>query len=158
MARALETGTLRRNFQGYTTDQARTLLGLGASAIGGLAQGFVQNATQELAWREAVKAGRLPVVRGVAFTAEDRLRGDIIERLMCEFRVDLAAVCAAHGWPVEAMSTDLARLEPFIADGLVRVHGTSIAVTPAGRVLVRSIAAAFDGYFNPDSQRHAKAI
>ena len=35
---------LRRGFQGYTTDDAPALIGFGASAIGSLPQGYVQNA------------------------------------------------------------------------------------------------------------------
>src|SRR5690606_24429540 len=43
LAIALEAGTLRRNFQGYTTDRAAVLIGFGASAIGALPSGYVQN-------------------------------------------------------------------------------------------------------------------
>ena len=158
MARSLADGALRRNFQGYTTDQAAALLGLGASAIGGLPQGFVQNATQERDWREAVRAGRLPVARGLAFTAEDRWRAEIIERLMCRFEVDLESVCARHGRRLSDLTDDIGRLDTFLADGLAVIDGGRVSVTPAGRLLVRSIAAAFDGYFNPAGERHARAI
>ena len=158
MAKALTAGTLRRNFQGYTTDPAATLLGMGASAIGGLPQGFVQNATHELTWRAAVKEGRLPVARGVTISDEDRFRAEIIERLMCDFAVDLAAVCARLGRNPQGLTAELARLAPFVADGLAEVRGFQVHVLPPGRLLVRSIAAVFDAYFNADSQRHAKAI
>ena len=43
MAVAQDRGTLRRNFQGYTTDRSDVLLAFGASAIGRLPQGYVQN-------------------------------------------------------------------------------------------------------------------
>ncbi len=43
MAAAQREGRLRRNFQGYTTDTSNVLLGFGASAIGQLPQGYVQN-------------------------------------------------------------------------------------------------------------------
>ncbi|CAN7372385.1 oxygen-independent coproporphyrinogen III oxidase [Caulobacter sp. LjRoot300] len=158
MAKAQAAGTLRRNFQGYTTDPAVTLLGMGASAIGGLPQGFVQNAAHELTWRAAVKEGRLPVARGVAISDEDRFRAEIIERLMCDFAVDLAAVCARHGRSADELAAELARLAPFVADGLAEIRGARVQVPPPGRPLVRSIAAVFDAYFNADSQRHAKAI
>lgn len=158
MAKAQAAGTLRRNFQGYTTDPAVTLLGMGASAIGCLPQGFVQNAAHELTWRAAVKEGRLPITRGVAVDAEDRFRAEIIERLMCDFYVDLAAVCARHGRALSDLAEDVSRLAPFIADGLAQVRGARVEVLPAGHLLVRSIAAVFDAYFSAESQRHAKAI
>lgn len=158
MAKAQAAGALRRNFQGYTTDSAATLLGMGASAIGCLPQGFAQNAAHELTWRASVKDGRLPVVRGVAIGAEDRFRAEIIERLMCDSRVDLAAVCDRHGRTHSDLAADLARLSPFIADGLAEIRGSRIEVLPAGQLLVRSIAAVFDAYFSAESSRHAKAI
>ncbi len=158
LAIAQANGALRRNFQGYTTDVARTLVGLGASAIGGLPQGFVQNAAQELAWREGVKSGELPIVRGVAVSAEDRFRGEIIERLMCDFAVDLAAVAARHGRKDLNFAPEFERLQRFLDDGLAERDGLTIRVTPRGRLLVRSIAAAFDAYFSAAAGRHARAI
>lgn len=158
MARALTEGRLRRNFQGYTTDAAQTLLGLGASSIGSLPQGFVQNITQELGWRAAVKDGRLPVARGVAVTAEDRFRGEIIERLMCDLDVDLAEVCRRHGRDMGELAEPLSRLAPFAADGLVRIAGARVTATEVGRLVIRSIAAVFDAYFAPEAVRHSRAL
>ncbi|MDH5750643.1 MAG: oxygen-independent coproporphyrinogen III oxidase, partial [Rhodospirillales bacterium] len=43
MAAALNENRLHRNFQGYTVDEAPVMLGFGASAIGSLPQGYVQN-------------------------------------------------------------------------------------------------------------------
>lgn len=158
MAVALEDGALRRNFQGYTTDAASTLLGLGASAIGHLPQGFIQNTAAEVAWRAAVAAGRLPVARGVAVSAEDRFRGEIIERLMCDLAVDLDAVCARHGRDASELADAITRLTPFIGDGLARLDGRRLEVVGHGRLVVRSICAAFDTYFEPAAQRHSKAL
>ncbi|MFN3522772.1 MAG: oxygen-independent coproporphyrinogen III oxidase [Phenylobacterium sp.] len=149
---------LKRNFQGYTVDAAATLLGFGASAISSLPQGFVQNHAQELAWRKAVGAGESPIARGVALTDEDRWRGEIIERLMCDMGVDLAAVSARHGRDWRALQDEVGRLAPFVADGLLRIDGAKLTVTETGRLLVRSICAAFDAYFAPQAQRHSKAL
>jgi oxygen-independent coproporphyrinogen-3 oxidase len=149
---------LRRNFQGYTTDEARTLLGVGVSAIGSLPQGYVQNIAQEVGWRAAIDAGKLPIARGVEVTAEDRFRGEIIERLMCDFAVNLSAVCARHGRQVSELASALEKLAPFEADGLVEVKGDKVAITDLGRILVRSAAACFDAYFAPEAVRHSKAL
>ena len=158
LAVAQSQGRLHRNFQGYTSDAASTLLGMGASAIGHLPQGYVQNASQELAWRAAVNEDRLPVARGVSVTADDAFRAEIIERLMCDFEVDLSAVSKRHGRSVELLWPELDQLETFIYDGLVQLDGFVVKVTPRGRLLVRSIAAVFDAYFVNDVQRHAKVI
>ncbi len=158
LAIAAREGRLHRNFQGYTTDTAGALLGLGASAIGSLPQGYVQNLTQEVAWRAAVGRGELPVSRGVALTADDRFRGEIIERLMCGLKVDLAEVCAAHGSRLADMATEIAALQPFENDGLVVRDGMRITVTERGRLLVRSVCAVFDRHLAPEAKRHAGAI
>src|SRR5690349_1939795 len=89
MAVRQKDGRLHRNFQGYTTDEATALIGFGTSSIGSLPQGYIQNAPTTVAYREAILEGRLPVVRGVTLSQDDRLRRAIIERLMCDFSVDL---------------------------------------------------------------------
>jgi oxygen-independent coproporphyrinogen-3 oxidase len=158
MAQALAAGALRRNFQGYTTDVAGVLIGLGASAIGRLPQGFVQNQAQEVSWRAAVASGRLAVAKGVALSDDDRFRGDIIERLMCDLMVDLDGVSARHGRTREDLAGSLARLEPFLTDGLARLEDGRLQVIGHGRLVVRSICAAFDAYFAPEAQRHSRAL
>jgi len=158
MSLALREGRLKRNFQGYTTDAADTLLGLGASAIGRLPQGFVQNVAAEVGWRAAVKAGKLPVARGVALTDEDRFRGEIIERLMCDLAVDLSDVCARHDRSPVELADLIARLAPFVSDGLVRLEGSRLRVVGHGRLVVRSVCAVFDAYFESGPARHAKAL
>jgi oxygen-independent coproporphyrinogen III oxidase len=158
LAVALRQGRLHRNFQGYTTDQAGTLLGLGASAIGSLPQGFAQNVSQELSWRAAVAKPELPIARGVALTADDRFRGEIIERMMCDLAVDLAAVCARHGRRLAELAPEFNRLGGFAQDGLIAIDGARLSITPAGRVLVRSVCAVFDAYLRPEAQRHSATL
>lgn len=158
LAVAQAQGRLRRNFQGYTTDMAGTLLGLGASAIGNLPQGYVQNIAAELGWRAAVAKGELPVARGVAITDEDLFRGEIIERLMCDLEVDLDAVCARHLRPTHELDEERAALEPFRQDGLLRMDGGRVIVSETGRLVIRSICAVFDRYFAPEAGRHSKAL
>jgi oxygen-independent coproporphyrinogen-3 oxidase len=153
LATAAGEGRLHRNFQGYTADAAPTLLGLGASP-----QGYVQNITQELGWRAAVHTGELPIARGVVVTPEDRFRSEIIERLMCDLEVNLAAICERHGRSIADLAHELAVLDGFERDGLVRQDGVSLMVTETGRILVRSVCAVFDTHLAPEAQRHSKTL
>jgi len=137
-------GVLRRNFQGYTTDSCPTLLGFGASSIGRLPQGFVQNLPPEVAWRTAIAEGRLPVARGLVLTEDDRLRGDVIERLMCDFSVDLGQVAQRHGVEASVFADDLVALQGLVQEGLAVVRGRVVEVTPHGRAYVRLVAQVFD--------------
>ncbi len=158
LAVARAAGTLRRNFQGYTTDDAPVLLGFGASAIGSLPGGYVQNTAPLGDYGKAVAAGRLPIARGVALNAEDRLRAEIIERLMCYLAVDLNAVCATRGENAGRFADALERLRPLASDGIARIEGARIEVTEAGRPFLRLVAAAFDAYLDRGATRHARAV
>jgi len=153
LARAAASGQLRRNFQGYTTDDADALIGLGASAIGRLPQGFVQNAPDLGAYTRAISSGDLATIRGIALNADDRLRGAIIERLMCDFAADVDEIAGDREF-TEAF----AALEPLTHDGLVEIEGRRIAVTAAGRPFVRLVAAAFDAYLGHGTARHSRAV
>lgn len=151
-------GTLHRNFQGYTTDTSDILLGFGASAIGRLDQGYVQNDAAPRSYREQIDQGSLPIRKGYAMTADDRLRADIIERIMCDFRVDLAQVCARHGTRPEAVLRSADRLDVLISDGVVRLEGSALSVRDDARHLVRSVASAFDAYLGGPGPVYSRAI
>ena len=156
MAIAAREGRLRRNFQGYTTDTAETLIGLGATSIGRTRSGFVQNIAETNAWTRAVQAGVLPVAKGRALTDDDRLRSHVIERIMCDGRIDLRAASAAFGVAPGWWDDDA--LDGLAADGLLRRDGTALALTPAGRPLARVVAAAFDAYLPGAAARHSAAV
>lgn len=151
-------GRLRRNFQGYTTDAARTLLGFGASAIGRTPSGFVQAATETGAWARAVGDGLFPIAKGIVLSADDRLRGEIIERLMCDGRVDAGAIAARHGTTVAAFADAWEALAPLAEAGAVTLEGGRVAVTAEGRPLLRVVASAFDSYLAAGRARYSVAV
>jgi oxygen-independent coproporphyrinogen-3 oxidase len=144
LAKAAAAGTVHRNFQGYTTDACQTLLGFGASAIGTLAKGFVQNRTRTADYQKCILDGRLAVSRGFALSEDDRRRAAIIERLMCEYRADVSAVDA----PLQLLEEE----------GLIRRTGSMVEVTDEARGLVRVVAAAFDAYLPSSAATHALAV
>ena len=158
MSRALAEGRLKRNFQGYSTDEAPALIGFGASAISSLPQGYAQNQVPVHAYGAAVRAGRLATARGFALARDDRLRRAVIERLMCELRVDLEPLCAEHGFEVAAFTEELSRLQAFEQDRLVELSGAEIRVTEQGRPLVRSVAGVFDRYWRRSQATHSRAV
>ena len=157
---AQREGRLHRNFQGYTTDAAKTLLAFGASAISTLPGGFIQNKSAARDYMKATKDGELATARGVGLTDQDRLRSHIIERLMCDFQVDLEKICEEHDIAVQGLAGDMETLNPLIADDLVAVDGWRVNVLPRGRMLVRMACAVFDQYHAPDPDKpaHARAI
>jgi oxygen-independent coproporphyrinogen-3 oxidase len=158
MALAAAAGTLHRNFQGYTTDPAEVLIGLGASSIGSLPQGYVQNHADVPSWRDAVRRGELPVRRGIALSDADRLRRAIINCLMCNLEADLEVLQRVHGGGAD-LSISLARLEELQREGLVELHDDKVRVPEHARPFVRIVAAAFDAYLDDGGQgRHSRAV
>ena len=158
LAIASRTGRLHRNFQGYTTDTSETLIGLGASSISRTRDGYVQNHTVERDWRSAISGGGLAVARGLALTPDDRRRADIIERLMCDFSVDLGDSERRHGPAPDRFSAELARLQPLMDDGLASRDGDVVRVNDPGRPFVRLVCAAFDATLAPSPARHGRLI
>lgn len=158
LALALKAGRLHRNFQGYTTDTATALVGLGASGIGSLPQGYVANEGDIGAYKRLVRAGGLATRRGIPVGDDDRMRRDIIERLMCDLAVDLDDVAARHGVDGAMFAPELDSLEGLEADGVVVRNGRHVALTEPGRPLVRAVCAVFDRYLKQGEQRHSKAV
>lgn len=158
LAIALQEGRLHRNFQGYTTDTASVLLGFGASAIGALPQGYVQNAAPLKDYGRGVEKGEFAVARGVPLTPDDLLRREVIERLMCGLTADLGAICRHRGSDPGHFAAELDALSPLADDGLVSVDGECVSVTPAGRPFARLVASTFDNYLQKGTARHSKVV
>lgn len=149
---------LRRNFQGYTDDLADTLIGLGASAIGRMPQGFVQNVVTTRDYLARIAEDRLATAKGYAFTEDDRFRADIIERVMCDMSVDLSRIAKSHNRDPKSAIVDRSRLESLIADGAVIMEDDRISVSDGAEFLVRSVASAFDAHLGRSTATHSRAV
>jgi oxygen-independent coproporphyrinogen-3 oxidase len=158
LAEAARAGALKRNFQGYTTDGAATLMGLGASSIGTLPGGYAQNEPHLGKWAQAVDEGRLPVVRGTAVDAESRLRRAAIGILLGGLAVDLEAVALGHDAPADTFDDALAALIPLAADGLCAIEGRQVSIPDAARFHARNVAARLDPLWAPQAGRHSRAV
>ena len=158
MACRQKDGRLHRNFQGYTTDEATALIGFGTSAIGSLPQGYVQNAPTTVAYREAVLNGRFPTVRGIALSEDDRLRRTIIERLMCNFSVNLDEIASEFRWNASNFRSEIDAIDELAQDGLVVRDGQTLTIPDEGRALVRNVCAVFDRYLENGAQHHSRAL
>lgn len=159
LAIAARTGALRRNFQGYTDDTADAFLGFGASAIGRLPRGYVQNARDIRAYSQDADRGALATEKGLALTGDDRVRGAAIERLMCDLAVDLDAVAGTGASALRAeFEQRLAAILGTDAGTMARLAGNRIEVTEPGRPFVRLIACALDRYLAAGTARHSAAV
>jgi oxygen-independent coproporphyrinogen-3 oxidase len=158
LATAAAEGRLHRNFQGYTSDVARTLIGIGATSIGRTPQGYVQNASETGAWSRAVAAGKLPVARGHVLLQQDKLRGHVIERIMCDGSADLAAAGGAFGFGANWYAEEMPELLRLQEDSVIGYAEAKLRLTPNGLALARVVAAVFDAYLRDSTARHSVAV
>ncbi|WP_026758142.1 oxygen-independent coproporphyrinogen III oxidase [Sediminimonas qiaohouensis] len=153
---AQKAGKLRRNFQGYTDDPAEVLIGLGASSISRFPQGYAQNAPATGAYTGRIREGMFATSRGHVFSDEDKLRGRMIEALMCDFRIDTAELVERFAIPaaqVVEMFEAAARQFPDVLD----ITPERLFIPPEARALTRMIARSFDAY-EMSASGHSSAI
>lgn len=149
LAQALADGSLRRNFQGYSTHQATDLIGLGVSAISNLNGVYAQNSPQLDVYRERMTGDQFATVRGVKLTRDDDIRSAVIEQIMCTGHVDWSALSARFAIdPATYFAAEQDAIAQFASVGIVTQSPRQLAVTPQGRLLLRAVAMVFDAYKN----------
>lgn len=158
LAIAQGNGTLRRNFQGYTTDSAEALLPIGVSSIGYLPQGYVQNAPDMGNWMRAIEAGEFATVRGCVLSPGDRARAAVIERLMCDYAADFGAIAEDMLGSDHALDDAIESLDALADDGVVVREGRRLRMIEAARPYVRLAAACFDSYLQSQRAKHSVAV
>lgn len=158
LAEAAREGKLHRNFQGYTTDDAEVMIGLGASAIGRLPQGYVQNSPATADYQRRVDEGALATVRGFELSESDRMRAWVIERLMCDFALRASDLTSRFGRSAESVIATAEALVVSDAEGYFVRTGESYAITGKGRPYARLIASRFDEYLGRGAARHSSAV
>ncbi len=158
MAQAMGNRALRRNFQGYTTDEADTLIGFGASAIGTFPEGFAQNIADLRLYKDAVDRGDLPVHRGYMRQPQDSIYADIISEIMCYLAVDLVDISVKHKCNLANFDDALSRLQPLQENGLITRSGTFLRVHHPH--VARVVAACFDPTIKLEAliNRHSSVV
>lgn len=156
---AKENGTLQRNFQGYSTHADCDMVGLGITSIGKVGDSYSQNVKETAQYQARLESGRLPVMRGYRLNDDDRLRRDVINTLMCHGRLDFAEIESRHDIVFNEYFADaLAQLDEMERDGLVAIQANGLEVLPAGRLMMRNMAMAFDAYLKPNEGRFSRTV
>jgi len=154
LARAQDAGTLQRNFQGYSTHGQCDLVGLGMSSISHVDGCYAQNVRDLPGYYQKLAQHELPVARGLLLDAEDELRAELIQSIMCGGRVQFRDFEDRFGIRFDGhFGREMAALAVLAADGLVDLNEYGFTVTPRGRLLLRVVAMAFDASFQrPEAQ------
>ena len=151
LAVAKRQGRLHRNFQGYSTHPDSDLIALGVSAIGKVGAHYCQNAKTLDEYYDALRAGELPIVRGLTLSRDDHVRRAVIMAVMCQGRVDYESIELAYLIDFKQyFEAELRLLEPLVESGLVQMESDGVRVTPLGWYFVRAVGMVFDRYIQAD--------
>lgn len=135
---AMLKGKLHRNFMGYVDKKSSILIGLGPTSISDSSFSFVQNAKEIDDYRAMLKKGQLPIEKGHIHTAEDLLAQELILTLMCNGSIKIAKEKIPN-WDVVKRE-----LLEFEKDGVLKLTGETLTLTPSGKGFMRNVAMTFD--------------
>lgn len=165
LSQALEDGSLQRNFQGYSTNAECDVIGMGVSAISRVNDCYSQNAPQLSAYRDSISKNRLPIVKGVSLSDDDKIRASAIQRIMCSGEILFSDFNEQHDiFFHQYFKSELANLSGLVQDGLLAISEKHLRVTQKGRLFLRNIAMIFDAYFsqtslqNTEQPRYSKTL
>lgn len=154
----LVTHPIKRNFQGYTTDDCAALIGLGASSISRFPAGYAQNAVPTGQYMQAINEGRFATARGFALSDDDHMRSAVIDELMCRLTLNRQSLRQRFGSRAEAVIEEADMLADGDTDGLFKSTSDGFEVTERGRPFIRAICSCFDAYLGRSNATHAAGV
>jgi oxygen-independent coproporphyrinogen-3 oxidase len=149
LAKALDDGSIHRNFMGYSTRADAHQIGFGVSAISYTGGNYFQNEKELGTYQNAIRDERLATYRGHLLSEKDRMHRNVIARIMCTGVIDFDDF--SDNWAVgfeENFSAEILKLKGFVEDGLVEIDTRGIHVTKEGFLFLRNIAMIFDSYLD----------
>jgi len=160
LVKAQHEGSLHRNFQGYSTHADCDMIAMGITAINRIGDNYSQNVRTIDEYEKRLNEGHIPVFRGIELEADDVLRGEVINNLMCNNKLDIKKLEDRWGIKFQTyFKSSLAHLQQMADDGLLKIEKTKLTITGAGRLLTRSICMQFDRYLQEkNSNRFSKVI
>lgn len=161
LAIALMNGTLQRNFQGYSTFADTHMLSFGVSSIGFIGNSYYQNAKDLDSYYNFVRNGKLPILRGKLLNKDDLIRREIIQQIMCQFKLDIAYIERKYALEFKSyFAVELDDLVKLKQSGLIEINSDTLRVENKGHFLIRNVAMVFDKYLREsrDNKRYSKVI
>jgi oxygen-independent coproporphyrinogen III oxidase len=158
---AQKNGSLKRNFQGYTTHGNTALVGLGVSAISQINQYYSQNHSELESYYTALESDQRPWWRGCQSNLDDKIRHRVIMQLISNFYCSFAEIEAEFDIDfLQYFSAEIKKLAEFEKDGLIQATEKRIQVLEPGRLFIRNVCMVFDAYIKQfgDIARFSKVI
>ena len=160
LVKAQKEGSLHRNFQGYSTHADCDMIAMGITAISRVGDNYSQNVRTIEEYEDYLSKNKIPVFRGIELEADDVLRREIINQLMCNNFLDIEKL--EKEWQINFetyFKSSLEALQQMADDGLIEMSKTKISITTSGRLLARSICMLFDRYLQEkNNNRFSRVI
>ncbi|HHJ34521.1 MAG TPA: oxygen-independent coproporphyrinogen III oxidase [Gammaproteobacteria bacterium] len=160
LVKAQQEGSLHRNFQGYSTHADCDMIAMGITAISRVGDNYSQNVRTIDEYEKLLGQNKIPIFRGIELEADDVLRREIINQLMCHNQLDIEKI--EKEWGIDFKSyfkSSLDNLQKMADDGLLEIKKTKLTITTSGRLLTRSICMQFDRYLEQENNnRFSKVI
>ncbi len=160
LVKAQQEGSLHRNFQGYSTNADCDMIAMGVTAISRIGNNYSQNVRTIDEYENSLKQNKIPVFRGIELEADDVLRREIINQLMCNNKLDIEKL--ENKWGIDFKTyfkSSLENLQQMADDGLLEIKPGRLTVTNTGRLLARSICMQFDRYLQEkENKRFSRVI
>lgn len=160
LVKAQQQGSLHRNFQGYSTNADCDMIAMGITAISRVGDNYSQNVRTIEEYESFLSKGEIPIFRGIELEADDVLRRDVINQLMCNNSLDIARL--EKKWKVDFKTyfkSSLENIQQMTDDGLLKLSKTELTITTSGRMLARSICMQFDRYLQEkNTNRFSRVI
>ncbi len=147
LARAVQDGSIIRNFMGYAVQGGPDMVSVGPSAISDVGFVYHQNDKILSKWEKAVDSGHFAMHKGFTCDGEDRMRRWVIHQVMGRFDLRWADLKAKFGIDGPTHFADaLEQLKEEEPWGVVKVDAEGVHVTKLGQRFVRNLAMPFDAY------------
>ena len=141
ITQAYRSGTLHRNFMGYTVSETDVLIGLGVSAISDCKTAYAQNAKVVESYQDQIHHGGTATFRGHFLSPEDQVTRDFIMELICNHQATLPA-----GFYSKLADSSRQALSIMEQEGLLAITEDQLKVAAVGKPFIRNICSIFDGY------------
>jgi len=141
---AMNQNTINRNFMGYTTGNAKVMVGLGVSSISDVWYAYAQNTKDLKEYFKLVAQNELAITSGHILNKEDLVIRKHLQNLICRNSTSWYNL----GEQTESIHNAISLWKEMEQDGLVELHPFEIKVTALGKGLIRNICSALDPYFN----------
>uniref|UniRef100_A0AB33JU94 Coproporphyrinogen-III oxidase n=1 Tax=Prevotella sp. GTC17262 TaxID=3236797 RepID=A0AB33JU94_9BACT len=160
---AQQNHQLHRNFQGYCTRRTTAqVYAFGVTGISQLDAAYAQNTKNIAEYIEQTNHGQLTIRKGHALSDEERLTREVIETLMCNYRINWQEIANHTQTSVEQLKAATAyneqKLQEFAADGIIRFDESHLEMTDDASPMVRNVAASLDPLMLKSDKSFSKAI